>query len=54
MSKCSTKHAPWYIVPANKKWYRNLVISRVLQNRLEALDLEWPPLEPDAEGLVIT
>ncbi len=54
LSKCSTKHAPWYIVPANKKWYRNLVISRVLQNRLEALNLEWPPLEPDAEGLVIT
>jgi len=54
LTRCSTKHAPWYIIPADKKWYRNLVISRILEERLESLKLEWPPLQPEAEGLVIT
>ena len=31
MTRCNTKHAPWYIVPANRKWYRNLVVSRILR-----------------------
>ncbi len=46
--KCSTKAAPWYIVPANKKWYRNLVISEKIVETLETMGLEYP--EP-AEGL---
>lgn len=33
LSRTSTDHAPWYIVPANRKWYRNLVISKVLIDR---------------------
>jgi len=53
LSKCSTDYAPWYIVPADKKWYRNLVVSKVLKETLESLKLEWPPLEPGAEGLEI-
>ena len=44
----STKHAPWYVVPGDRKWYRNLVISKVLIDTLERLDLRYP--EP-AEGL---
>jgi len=53
LSRCSSDYAPWYIVPANKKWYRNLVISRILVETLEALPLEWPPLEPAACGIII-
>ena len=37
ISATSTKHAPWYIVPANRKWYRNLVVA------LEGLKLKTPP-----------
>lgn len=46
--KCSPKIAPWYIVPANKKWYRNVVISETIIKTLEGLDMKYP--EPP-EGL---
>jgi len=53
LSKCSTEHAPWYIIPSDRKWYRNLVISQIIAETLRSLDMTWPPLEEDAEGLVI-
>jgi PPK2 family polyphosphate:nucleotide phosphotransferase len=53
LSRCSTDYAPWYVVPANKKWYRNLVVSRILVDLLDGLKMEWPPLEPEAEGITI-
>jgi len=46
--KCSTGFAPWHIVPANRKWYRNLVISRKIVETLEDMNLKYP--QP-AEGL---
>jgi PPK2 family polyphosphate:nucleotide phosphotransferase len=51
LSKCSTAHAPWYIIPADRKWHRNLIISRILVETLEKLDMRWPPLEPEAVGI---
>jgi PPK2 family polyphosphate:nucleotide phosphotransferase len=42
LSKTSTRHAPWYVIPANNKTYRNLAISRILVERLEALDMRFP------------
>ncbi|MHB9034031.1 MAG: polyphosphate kinase 2 family protein [Anaerolineae bacterium] len=53
LNRCSPKNAPWYIIPADKKWFRNLLISQILKERLEALKLEWPPLADDAKGLTI-
>ena len=47
LSRCSTKQAPWYIVPSDNKWYRNLVVARVLVETLESLNMKWP--EPSAE-----
>ena len=41
----SAPHAPWYVVPADRKWYRNWALTRLLIEQLEALDLSWP--EPD-------
>jgi polyphosphate kinase 2 (PPK2 family) len=43
ISRCSTAYAPWYIVPANKKWYRNLVVARTIADTLEAMDPQYPP-----------
>jgi len=43
--RTSTKHAPWYVVPADHKWFRNLAVARVLVETLEGLRLSWP--EPD-------
>lgn len=48
LSKTSTADAPWYIVPSDRKWYRNLVISQTLIEKLEGLDMRYP--EP-AQGL---
>jgi len=53
LTHCNTAWAPWYIVPANKKWYRNLVISSVLVETLERLDLRYPDPEPGLESVVI-
>ena len=43
MAATSTDHAPWYIVPANRKWYRNLVVAELVTNSLEAMKLTTPP-----------
>jgi PPK2 family polyphosphate:nucleotide phosphotransferase len=42
LSKTSTDAAPWYIVPSDRKWYRNLVISQALIETLESLDMSYP------------
>lgn len=39
----STDHAPWYVVPANRKWYRNLVVARTIVEALDKLKLKRPP-----------
>jgi PPK2 family polyphosphate:nucleotide phosphotransferase len=41
LSKCSTKEAPWYIVPANHKWYRNLAVARTIVQVLRKYKDEW-------------
>ena len=43
----STEHAPWYVVPANRKWFRNLVVAEVVVDALKAMDLKTPPASPD-------
>jgi PPK2 family polyphosphate:nucleotide phosphotransferase len=52
LSRTSKDHAPWYIVPSNKKWYRNLVVATVLVKALEKLDMNYPEPE-DVAGVVI-
>jgi PPK2 family polyphosphate:nucleotide phosphotransferase len=42
IGQCSTKAAPWHIVPANHKWFRDLVVSQVLVETLEGLDMKFP------------
>jgi PPK2 family polyphosphate:nucleotide phosphotransferase len=53
LNQCSTKQAPWYLIPADKKWFRDLLISHILKEKLSALKLEWPPLEEAAKGITI-
>jgi polyphosphate kinase 2 (PPK2 family) len=42
LSRCSPKHAPWFIIPANHKWFRNLAVSRIIVETLEDLKLKFP------------
>ncbi|HYH10851.1 MAG TPA: polyphosphate kinase 2 family protein [Thermomicrobiales bacterium] len=51
--KTSTEIAPWYVVPANHKWYRDLVVARAIVETLEAMDPQFPPPEPGLDRIVI-
>ena len=42
ISKCSTGYAPWYIIPSNHKWFRNLAVSQILVETLELLNMKFP------------
>src|SRR5215213_5879836 len=53
INACSTDHAPWYVVPADKKWYRNLVVARTIADTLEAMDPRYPPAEEGLENVTI-
>ncbi len=53
LSATSTDFAPWYVVPANRKWYRNLVVSSVIIETLRSLDLAYPPPDEPLDGVVI-
>jgi PPK2 family polyphosphate:nucleotide phosphotransferase len=53
INSTSTEHAPWYVVPANKKWYRNLVVARTIADTLEAMDPRFPPAEAGLEKISI-
>jgi len=52
-SKCNHPWAPWYIVPANRKWYRNLVVSTIIVEAMERMDMHYPPALEGLEGIVI-
>lgn len=53
MTKCNTTYAPWYIVPADHKWYRNMVVSDILRKAMEEMDPQFPPPEEDLDGIVV-
>jgi PPK2 family polyphosphate:nucleotide phosphotransferase len=52
LSKTSTDEAPWYVVPANQKWYRNYIVGSVITDALEQLNMKYP--EPDLSNIVVT
>ncbi|MEZ5500174.1 MAG: polyphosphate kinase 2 family protein [Steroidobacteraceae bacterium] len=54
LGKCSTACAPWYVVPADRKWFRNLAVSEILRHELESLDLRWPKASMDLSRIHIT
>lgn len=53
LTRCSTPWAPWFIVPADRKWYRDAVIARIVRRTLEGLDLAYPREAPELEKLRI-
>lgn len=42
LTRCSTKHAPWYVIPADRNWVRNAAISRIVRQTLEEMDPQFP------------
>jgi PPK2 family polyphosphate:nucleotide phosphotransferase len=53
IGKTSTEHAPWYIVPADRKWYRNLCVARIMLDTLKKLNMEFPAIDWDPGTLKI-
>jgi PPK2 family polyphosphate:nucleotide phosphotransferase len=52
LEKTSIKYAPWYIVPANKKWYRDLVMASVILGMLKDLNMEYPQPKYDVGSIL--
>lgn len=50
---CSTPWAPWYVVPANKKWERDRIVARIMVECLEGMKLRWPKPKSDLSKIVI-
>lgn len=53
LSRCNTAVAPWYVIPANRKWYRNLVVSQILISTMEEMGLAFPEPVADIDKYVI-
>ena len=51
LSKCSTEHAPWFIIPSNHKWFRNLAISKIVSETLESLKMKFPEPTVDIDEI---
>ncbi|WP_340540300.1 PPK2 family polyphosphate kinase [Nocardioides sp. GXZ039] len=49
LEKTNTEIAPWYVIPADKKWYRNLAVGTLLLDTLRDLDPQWPPADFDVD-----
>ncbi|KAA2237620.1 polyphosphate kinase 2 family protein [Salinarimonas soli] len=53
LERCSTAHAPWRVIPADRKWARNAAIAAIVRATLEAMDPRYPETTLDASSIVI-
>lgn len=53
LRRCSTEHAPWYIVPAEHRWFRNLLVAQVLVETLKDMDLHYPKATFNPRKIVV-
>jgi polyphosphate kinase 2 (PPK2 family) len=51
LSKTSSKESPWYVIPANHKWFRNLAISQIIVSTMEEMGLKLPPTRVNLEEI---
>ena len=51
LTRCSTAWAPWYVVPANRKWFRNLAVAQIVLETLEAMKMQFPRPSVDPKKL---
>ncbi len=52
-SETSTDNAPWYVIPADRKWYRNLLVADILVKTLQGLNMSYPPIDFDPKSITI-
>lgn len=51
LGRCSTKHAPWFVIPANRKWYRDVAVSEIVADTLARMDPKPVPVKLDVKRL---
>jgi polyphosphate kinase 2 (PPK2 family) len=51
LRQCSPERAPWFVIPADKKWYRNFVVARIVRETLEAMDIRLPSPHVDLDEI---
>jgi PPK2 family polyphosphate:nucleotide phosphotransferase len=54
LTKCSTEAAPWFVIPSNKKWFRNLAVSHIIAETMEDMRIKLPAASIDVKKLKIT
>jgi PPK2 family polyphosphate:nucleotide phosphotransferase len=54
LERCSTTWAPWYVIPADKKWARNALIARIVRQTLEGMDPQYPAVDWDPASFKVT
>ncbi len=47
IAKCSTKYAPWYVIPSDHKWFRNFAVGEVVMRTLESFKMRYPTVDPE-------
>ncbi len=50
LQRCSTQVAPWFVIPSDRKWYRNWAVAQLLVEHLRSLGLQWPPADFDVKA----
>jgi len=53
LQRCSTEWAPWYVIPANKKWFRNYLVAEIVVEALDRMRLKYPPPTVDISKVVL-
>lgn len=51
VNKCSKENAPWFVIPADKKWFRDLAISQILVDYMEGMNIQLPQTDEDIEAI---
>jgi PPK2 family polyphosphate:nucleotide phosphotransferase len=54
LSRCSTRHAPWFVIPADRKWYRDLAVARIVTDAARRMNPQYPEPEEDLKGVVVS
>jgi polyphosphate kinase 2 (PPK2 family) len=52
ISRCNTGSAPWYVIPANNKWYRDWAVAQILVETISELNPQYPQVELDVGRLL--
>jgi PPK2 family polyphosphate:nucleotide phosphotransferase len=50
-AKCSKRHAPWFIIPSNTKWFRNVAVAKIIADTLDEMNPKYPPAHVDIEKI---